>query len=147
MSAVDDNNFMRYIYRGEEGEIIPREATHIFVGKDVTLVRAQAFANHSNIVEVICHENVEKIEEKAFYFCRSLRRVIMSGVKIVQKEAFYGCAALTDVECGKLEVIKESAFFCCRSLEKINLPSARIVSLWAFNHYTQACFASRNCDE
>eukprot|EP00573_Skeletonema_grethae_P001674 CAMPEP_0201686702 /NCGR_PEP_ID=MMETSP0578-20130828/1049_1 /ASSEMBLY_ACC=CAM_ASM_000663 /TAXON_ID=267565 /ORGANISM="Skeletonema grethea, Strain CCMP 1804" /LENGTH=78 /DNA_ID=CAMNT_0048170789 /DNA_START=17 /DNA_END=249 /DNA_ORIENTATION=+ len=78
MSDVGDNNFMRYIYRGEEGEIIPDDATHIFVAAKV--IRAEAFQWHFCIVEVICHEDVEKIEPNAFDHCTSLRRVIMPGV-------------------------------------------------------------------
>ena len=75
---------MRYVYRGEEGEIIPRETTHITVAEDCTIVRAGAFAHHANIVELICHGNVEKIEEGAFWYCPRLRRVIMPGVKEVE---------------------------------------------------------------
>ena len=132
MADVDDNNFIRYVYRGEEGERIPREATHIFVGKDVTCVRAHAAFYHRNIVEVICHHNVEKIEEWAFRCCLSLKRVIMPGVKIVEEGAIQICPALTDVECGKLEIIKDRAFSECKSLRNINLPSARIVEGSAF---------------
>ena len=90
---------MRYVYRGEEGEHIPDGATHIFVAEDVTFVRARAFAMHPNIVEVICHDNVEKIEVEAFEDCSSLKRVIMPGVIEVERYAFYSSAALTDVEC------------------------------------------------
>ena len=123
---------MRYIYRGEEDEIIPREATHITMGEGVTFVRARAFREHPNIVEVICHEGVEKIEMKAFGYCTSLRRVIMPGVKIVGEAAFKSCEALTDVECGKLEIIGVWAFSWCTLLKSINLSSARIVESKAF---------------
>lgn len=64
MAAVGGNNIMRYTYRGEEDENIPDEATHITMGEDVTFVRAQAFERHPNIIEVVCHDNVEKIEEE-----------------------------------------------------------------------------------
>ena len=134
MAAVGGDNFMRYIYRGEEGEIIPREATHIIILEGVTFVRAGAFAHHRNIVEVICHDKVEKIEERAFRNCPKLKRVIIKGVKIVERWAFNTCAALTDVECGRLEIIGQAAFGCCGSLRSINLPSARIVGEWAFNY-------------
>jgi len=122
----------RYTYRGEEGEVIPDGATHIFVVAKI--IRAEAFYNHPNIVEVICHDNVEKIEEYAFVWCPSLRRVIMRGVKIVENQAFNGCAALSDVECGKLEIVGFGAFTFCKSLRSINLPSARIVKRAAFGH-------------
>ena len=132
MADVGDNNFIRYIYRGEVGERIPREATHIIVGEDVTVILYQAFSNHPNIVEIICHDGVKKIEECAFNYCPSLRRVIMPGVKIAEEEAFNECIALTDVECGKLETIGEATFSECESLRSINLPSARIVDEGAF---------------
>ena len=66
MSDRGDDNFMRYVYRGEEGEIIPREATHITVAEGVTFVRADAFFGHPFMIEVICHDKVEKIEQYAF---------------------------------------------------------------------------------
>ncbi len=132
MSDVGDNNFMRYVYMGQEGEVIPDGATHIFVHDSVEVVRAWNFSQHHNIVEVICHGNVEKIEVAAFDCCNSLRRVIMPGVKIVEEEAFGGCIALTDVECDKLEIVGGGAFYECESLRSINLPFARVVWRSAF---------------
>ena len=134
MSDVGDNNFIRYIYRGAEGERIPLEATHIFVHKDVSFVRARAFRNHRNIIEVICHVNVEMIEEEAFRNCPRLRRVIMPGVKIVEKMVFSWSTSLTDVDCSNLEIIQELAFAACRSLRSISLPSARIVESSAISN-------------
>jgi len=132
MAVRGDNNFMRYVYMGQEGEFIPLGATHIIVHESVTVIRMLAFYEHPNIVEVICHENVEKFEIDAFAFCPSLRRVIMPGVTIVEQWAFLNCFSLTDVECGKLEIIGIGAFADCRSLRSTNLPSARIVERSAF---------------
>ena len=141
MADVGNDYFMRYVYRGEEGELIPEEATHITVAEDVTVVLARAFYRHRKIVEIICHDRVEKIEREAFYNCRRLRRVIIPGVKEVEECAFWDCAepicgsrVLMDVECGKLEIINDSAFNNCRLLTSINLPSARIVGSGAFSH-------------
>ena len=142
----DNNNFIiRYVYRGEEGEIIPRGATHIFMGEGVTFVRARAFQDHPNIVEVICHDRVERIGEHAFCGCQSLRRVIMPGVKVVEEWAFQVCIALTDVECGMLEIIKDGAFWDCISLSCINLSSVRIVEINVFSYtaLTDVKFSSK----
>ncbi len=136
MAERGDNNFMRYVYRGEEGEDIPHGAAHITVHEDCTFVRAEAFRRHRNIVEIICHENVEKIEREAFSYCTFLRRVIMPGVKIVEWGAFYSCPVLSDVECGELELVKEWAFRDCESLKSIDLPSARVVEDYAFGQCT-----------
>ena len=129
MAAVGgNNNIVRFTYTGEDD--IPDDVTHVFV--DVTIILEGAFFEHPNIVEVICHEDVEKIESFAFACCPSLRRVIMRGVKIADLSAFNWCDALEDVECGKLEIIGEEAFCHCKSLRSINLQSARIVEEDAF---------------
>ncbi len=133
MFDVGDDNFMRYVYRGEEGEIIPRGATHISVHDSVTVIYTFAFRYHRNVIGVICHDKVETIEVAAFQSCTSLKRVIMPGVKIVEADAFWMCRALTDVECGKLEIIEKYAFSRCTSLGSINLTSARIVEDGAFS--------------
>ena len=130
--AAEGGNIVRFTYTGAEGEIIPNEATHITVGDGVTFVRADAFWMHRKIVEVICHDRVEKIETSAFRQCHSLRRIIMRGVKIVEEQSFYWCDALRDVECDKLEIIGSYAFGVCYSLRIINLPFARIIEDCAF---------------
>ena len=123
---------VRFTYTGAIGERIPREATHITIAEDCTFVRARAFIRHQNIVEVICHDKVERIEREAFDSCPKLRRVIMPGVKIVEGLAFGDCRALTDVECDKLEIIEQEAFWNCRSLMNISLLSTRVVEGGAF---------------
>ena len=132
MAAEGDRRRMvRYIYRGEEGERIPHETTHVFVAVRARIIRARAFEG-TYIVEVVCHNKVEKIEERAFEWCPSLRRVIMPGVKIVEARAFYRCDELEHVECGKLEIIGGRAFRGPNLLRGINLPAARIVKREAF---------------
>ena len=133
MAAVGGNIIVQFTYTGAIGEVIPDEATHIIIPEDCTFVRAEAFRWHQNIIEVICHEGVEKIERYAFSECPNLRRVIMPGVKIIERGAFDNCTALEDVECGMLERIEAVAFRCCESLTSINLPSVRIVVHYAFN--------------
>jgi hypothetical protein len=147
------NNQTLYIYRGEEGEAVPDDATHVLVDLSVRVVLSGAFRRHQNIVEVDCR-NAEKIEAEAFRECPSLRRVKMRGVIIVEWCAFRSCDALTDVECGKLETIELGAFDSCyaltdvecdkleridyrafgscKSLRSINLPSVNIVEAEAF---------------
>jgi hypothetical protein len=152
MAAVGGNNIVRFTYTGAIGEVIPREATHIIIDKSRTFVHREAFSNHPNIVEVIFHEGVERIERAAFGCCPNLRRVIMPGVKIVERWAFDSCKALTDVECGKLEVIEEMAFIACESLGSINLRSAITVEEGAFGRcraLTDVKFGSKlqRCDE
>ncbi len=72
--AAEGNNIRRYIYRGEEGEVIPDDGKSIgIVHEDITVILANTFDGYRNIIEVICHEDVEKIEEYAFNCCISLK--------------------------------------------------------------------------
>ena len=119
-----------FTYTGADGEVIDDQATHVIV--QARVIRTRAFFQHRKIVEVICSEDVEKVESFAFYRCPSLRRVIMPNVKVVERSSFLSCEALEDVECDKLEIVKEYAFYWCRSLRSINLPSVRIVWNEAF---------------
>ena len=134
MAAEGGGNIIRFTYTGAEGEVIPDEATHIIV--EARKVRTRAFEAHPNIVEVICHEDVKKIEEAAFTSCYNLRKVIMRGVKFVEEDAFCDCYGLKHVECDNLEIIKEYAFSWCKSLRNINLPSTRIVEERSFTDCT-----------
>jgi len=119
-----------YIYTGTG--VIPPGVTRVRIDESVSVIPANAFYGHPNLEEVDCRDGVKKVEEFAFNYCPSLRRVIMPGVEVVEHGAFAECTALTDVECGKLERIEMSAFYWCESLRSINLPSARIVEDSAF---------------
>ena len=130
-----------YIFTGREGEVIPDHVTHVLIDKALKFVRASAFARHRKIIEMICHDGVEKIEEYAFNGCRSLRRVIIPGVKVIERNAFtphvsvHGincCGALTYIGGDKLERIGRSAFAACYSLRSFKMPSAAIVMRYAF---------------
>ena len=94
------------------------------------VIPAELFRRHSKIVELICHENVVRIEGRAFYMCPRLIRVIIPSVAVIEGRAFHLCRALTNVECGNLEII--GAFAWCKSLRGINLPSARFVEINTF---------------
>ncbi len=97
---------MRFIYRGGRNERIPLLATHVFV-ENTKYVPSSAFPEHPNIVELVCHEDVEKIGEWAFARCPNLRRVIMPGVKVAEEGAFNACNALTDVELASWKLLNQ----------------------------------------
>ena len=118
------------------GGVVPLHVTHVIIDKALKFVRARAFKEHPNIEEVICHDGVETIKQRACYNCPSLRRVIMPGVKEVEKGAFNNCSALTYIECGKLERIGVLAFQLCVSLRSVDLPSIKIIERTAFNNCT-----------
>jgi hypothetical protein len=136
MAAEGDNIIIRYIFTGEDGEVVPADATHVTVHESVKVIPIGAFYWHRNIVEFECLDGVEIVGGEAFYECPSLRRVKMPGVKTIEESAFDDCYALADVECDKLERIGVGAFYNCSSLRSINLPSVKIVQRNAFDFCT-----------
>ena len=135
MEDEDENIIIRFIFTVDV-EVVPADATHVTVHESVKVIPSRTFDRHRNILEFECHDGVEKVEEDAFYYCPSLRRVKIPGVKIVEKWAFWCCRDLADVECDKLERIGGFAFSYCDSLRSINLPSVKIVEKYAFNRCT-----------
>eukprot|EP00985_Skeletonema_marinoi_P022797 scaffold14744_cov98-Skeletonema_marinoi.AAC.4 len=123
-----------YIFTGRDGDVVPRDVTRIRIHKSLTVIPRRAFYCRSNIEEVVCDVGIETIEADAFFFCTSLRLVIMPGVKVVSANALYECEALADVECDELEIIGWNAFGNCKSLRSINLPSIKIVKGGAFHN-------------
>ena len=121
-----------FVYRGGGRDTVPHDATHVIMHESVKAIPAMTFYEHPNIIEVYCHVGVKKIESDAFYRCPRLKRVVMPGVVEVEWSAFYECAAIEYVECGNLERIGEYAFRECTSLSSINLPSAKVVDIFAF---------------
>ena len=126
-----------FIYRGGGREAIPYDSTHVRVHDSITAIPARAFQRHRNIVELICHPGVKRIENEAFVRCSSFKRVIMPGVEMVQNGAFSYCESLTEIECDALEGIGSFAFSFCSSLRSINLQSVKFVNAGAFVYCKQ----------
>ena len=124
---MDENH---YVYMGEGDP--PEDATHVSIHESITVIPEELFQEHPNIVELICHDGVKKIEGHAFYRCPRLKRAVMPGVEEVEGYAFYDCD-IEHIECKKLEIIGVDAFSVCQSLESIDLPSAWIVEEEAFD--------------
>ena len=120
-------------------EAVPGHVTHVRMSESLKFV-PERFRSHQNIEEMECHYGVNKILPMAFGWCRSLRRVIIPGVRVIEDKAFCYCEAVTYVECGKLEIIGGWAFEKCRSLSGIDLPSIKIVKRDAFNGCTNLTF-------
>ena len=125
-------NAVTFVFNGEAREDIPIDVTHVIMHESITVIPAESFQMHPNIVEVYCHTGVKRIEREAFGFCFSLRRIVMPGVEVVERYAFMDCAKLRCVECNKLERVGQFAFLCCKKLTSIDLPSAKIIEQRVF---------------
>ena len=68
-----------------------------------------AFSNREEFVEIIIPEGVEIIEEGAFSFCQSLKKVTLPTTLIRANGAFEYCDSLKDVTC--LGIVQPSIKF------------------------------------
>ncbi len=90
------------------------------------LIAYEVFNNFDNLKSVIIPDEVQYINDRAFYDCDALEQVNVSdSVKTIGAAAFYGCNQLTSIKLGNnLTEIGENAFLSCTALEKISIPES-----------------------
>ncbi len=122
-----------FVYMGGQQEV-PRDVKRAkIIDESIDTIPSYAFLSCQQLIEVVGHNKLKKIERQAFDSCPSLTRLTnMNGVIEIKQHAFYGCTALSDLEFDKAEIIGRSAFGSCKSLRSINLPSVRRVGARAF---------------
>ncbi len=118
---------------------MPERVRRARIHQSVKIVRANAFRSRLHLISVEFHDDIEIIEENAFFGCLSLRGSIkLLGVKVIKVRAFYFCSDLTDVEFGnKLETIEEEAFEHCTSLRNISISHVRTIGRAVFYNCEQ----------
>ena len=95
---------------------------------DISSIPARAFANCTEIKEVIIPDSVTSIGVGAFRGCTNLEKVTLPAQLLeIQNRAFLGCSMLKEIVCPpNLEKIGDDAFAECRSLVNVQL-SQRIL--------------------
>lgn len=130
--------------------------TSLLVPQQCTRIPSYSFANSNMIEEVVCHEGVESIGERAFYSADNLTRVELANVKEIESNAFYYCSGLSQINLEKVErigdyafaytgiaevefnkdaEIQESAFTGCDSLTEVTLPENLTVTEYGIFQY------------
>jgi hypothetical protein len=87
------------------------------------------------LISVEFHDGLKVIEEKAFHWCRSLRKILIPpSVRTIKYGAFNSCEGLmTRILGSGLEEIGVQAFCECRSLVRIDIPpNVRAIKEGAF---------------
>ena len=130
-----DNNNNVFVYLGGYQEVVFRGVTHAVIDPSVNIVLGGAFNYCRELVSVIFHDGVERIEGGAFAGCRYLSgRIKLLGVREIGDEAFQFCYNLSDVQFGdRLETIGKYAFDGC-SMMSIEIPTVRTLDIEAFSY-------------
>ncbi len=142
--------FKKYIeiteYKGTETDVVvPAEID----GKPVKVIGTLCFYRDYTVETLVIPEGVETIENTAFYYCTSLRRVklpdscvsygerlfswctsletitIPAGMTVIPKLAFNNCTSLAEIVWNdKVTDIGVRAFSWCTSLTEVTLPES-----------------------
>ena len=127
---ADDGGDDIFVYVGGRA---PRDVRRAKIDESIDTIPRGAFYGCGELIEVVGHNKLKKVEKYAFYYCNRLRRVTkMGGVKEIEYHAFFHCVSLTNLEFDKLEIIGGSVFPFCKSLRSINMTSVTRVGEHAF---------------
>jgi hypothetical protein len=113
-----------FVYRGREGENIPRGVIRVRVHPSVRVIRGKAFTGCKLLMSVKLHDGIEVIGEESFQQCTSLREIfIPPAIRAIKNGAFKGCSGLTTAILNDgLQEIGAYAFYGCTTLVQITTP-------------------------
>ena len=102
-------------YTGDDKEVI--------IPQNVKSIGFGAFMEHSEIEKIILPNDLEVIDEYAFYSCTSLKEIIIPDkVNRIGRLAFGDCSKCTRIHLGtSVKTIEEFVFWGCTSLENIEV--------------------------
>ena len=123
--AVDDSSLSKEWYIGES------TITKVIIPEGVEKIESYAFANLTALEEVVLPSTLESIEYGAFYGCTSLEKITFSGdnnLKIINQNAFENCNLQGTLELPSACVISDYAFAGNDKLEGVVL-SDKILSI------------------
>jgi len=118
-----------FVYRGGRA---PQHVTHVVIDKSVEVIEDNAFRDCQHLVQVETHDGIRSVGERAFFRCKSLRRINLRSVCEVSESAFCRCENLKFMEFGETVEIGAIAFWGCENLERLNLTSIIITGRGSF---------------
>ena len=109
---------------GNNGRVYCNMLQSVYVGENVTSIRAYAFYQCSSLASIIIPDSVTSIGTYAFKFCYSLASItIPDGVTSIEDSAFNNCRSLASITIpDDVTSIRDSAFSNCLSLASITIP-------------------------
>ena len=103
---------------------------------DDSSLSKQWFIGNDTITKVIIPEGVKTINSYAFAALTALEEVVLpSTLEAIEYGAFYGCTSLKKITFSSennLKIINQSAFEMCNLQGTLELPSAYVISNYAF---------------
>ena len=128
--ALDDSSLSKQWYLGDN------TITKVVIPEGVKTIGAYAFASLTALEEVVLPSTLTQIEYGAFYGCTKLTKITFSGennLKIINKYAFEQCDLKGTLDLPSAYVISDYAFAGNRNLKEVNLPKTlQTIGAYAF---------------
>ena len=127
----EDDGVNVFVYSGGRA---PQHVTHVVIDKSVEVIEDNAFKDCHHLVQVETHDGIRRVSDKAFFRCKSLRRINLRSAVEIGKSAFCRCVNLVSVEFGETVEIGLMAFWGCENLERLNFTSIIITGKGSFSY-------------
>lgn len=118
----DDNNGAGY----KEGRYYEANNLGILLYSPQLFDSKTLYKNHSFalLTKINIPEEIEIIDQNAFYFCKNLKSVTLpKTIKEIKSQAFFGCENLKNINLPEsIEILGYACFSGCKSLKEITLP-------------------------
>ena len=128
--ALDDSSLSKQWYIGDN------TITKVIIPEGVKTISAYAFASLTALEEVVLPSTLIQIEYGAFYGCTNLTKITFSGennLKIINKYAFENCNLKGTLDLPSAYVISDYAFAGNMNLETVKLPKTmQTIGAYAF---------------
>jgi len=122
----DRDDRVDFEYAGQQPT--PINVTHVRFHSSVTEIYTDAFKKCYRLQELVFHEGLQMIGNRAFFDCTKLESIkLPSTLTEIGKFAFNNCSSLKEVVLNDgLKKIGVKAFEQCKSLQSITIPSSVI---------------------
>ena len=128
--ALDDSSLSKQWYLGNS------TITKVIIPEGVKTISSYAFASLTALEEVVLPSTLESIEYGAFYGCTSLKKITFSGennLKVINQSAFEQCDLQGTLDLPSAYVISNYAFAGNVDLKGVNLPATlQTIGAYAF---------------
>lgn len=120
-----------------EGKNFRREISRITLPETIRIIEENAFAYCEGLEGVNIPGGIEKISQRVFSSCTSLKKITLpDSVRVIENSAFSYCKKLEEINIPDgVEEIADGTFSGCLSLKEIHLPdSVRILGAYSFRY-------------
>lgn len=97
---------------------------NVILPKYIKRIGESSFSNCKNLVNITFNENLEIIDDCAFYACEKIKELnFPSTLRKIEASSFFGCIALESIKLNQgLELIGSEAFFKNSNVTEIFIP-------------------------